>query len=183
MAKTGRNQPCPCGSGKKYKRCCLRKDEAQQVEERRQAEERHGTTASLHSPADLVEDDDLDLLDDRSNLVVHLINGGRLDEAEEAARDLLDRYPGFPDGDLRLAMVFEARKQPELAAEHYRKAAACLGDDCAEGRDDLLRKADQLSKAEQGERATVRVGEGSGRFTLTKLARESPWDPRRERSL
>ncbi|HWW64228.1 MAG TPA: SEC-C metal-binding domain-containing protein, partial [Sphingomonadaceae bacterium] len=20
--KTGRNQPCPCGSGKKYKRCC-----------------------------------------------------------------------------------------------------------------------------------------------------------------
>lgn len=24
MAKTGRNQPCPCGSGKKYKQCCLR---------------------------------------------------------------------------------------------------------------------------------------------------------------
>jgi preprotein translocase subunit SecA len=22
--KTGRNEPCPCGSGKKYKRCCLR---------------------------------------------------------------------------------------------------------------------------------------------------------------
>lgn len=22
-AKTGRNQPCPCGSGKKYKRCCI----------------------------------------------------------------------------------------------------------------------------------------------------------------
>lgn len=21
--KTGRNEPCPCGSGKKYKRCCL----------------------------------------------------------------------------------------------------------------------------------------------------------------
>ena len=23
--KTGRNAPCPCGSGKKYKKCCLRK--------------------------------------------------------------------------------------------------------------------------------------------------------------
>lgn len=23
--KTGRNEPCPCGSGKKYKKCCLRK--------------------------------------------------------------------------------------------------------------------------------------------------------------
>ena len=23
--KTGRNEPCPCGSGMKYKRCCLNK--------------------------------------------------------------------------------------------------------------------------------------------------------------
>lgn len=23
--KTGRNQPCPCGSGLKYKQCCLNK--------------------------------------------------------------------------------------------------------------------------------------------------------------
>ena len=22
----GRNEPCPCGSGKKYKQCCLRKE-------------------------------------------------------------------------------------------------------------------------------------------------------------
>lgn len=27
MAKISRNQPCPCGSGKKYKKCCLEKDE------------------------------------------------------------------------------------------------------------------------------------------------------------
>src|SRR5438874_1120241 len=26
--KIGRNDPCPCGSGKKYKKCCLAKDEA-----------------------------------------------------------------------------------------------------------------------------------------------------------
>jgi len=26
--KVGRNDPCPCGSGKKYKRCCLEKEEA-----------------------------------------------------------------------------------------------------------------------------------------------------------
>lgn len=23
MAKVGRNQPCPCGSGQKYKKCCV----------------------------------------------------------------------------------------------------------------------------------------------------------------
>lgn len=27
--ETGRNQPCPCGSGRKYKKCCLASDEAQ----------------------------------------------------------------------------------------------------------------------------------------------------------
>lgn len=25
MKKIGRNDPCPCGSGKKYKYCCLNK--------------------------------------------------------------------------------------------------------------------------------------------------------------
>jgi len=28
MSKIGRNDPCPCGSGKKYKKCCLRKEQA-----------------------------------------------------------------------------------------------------------------------------------------------------------
>lgn len=28
MAKIGRNESCPCGSGVKYKKCCLRKTEA-----------------------------------------------------------------------------------------------------------------------------------------------------------
>ena len=28
MSRIGRNDPCPCGSGKKYKRCCLGKDDA-----------------------------------------------------------------------------------------------------------------------------------------------------------
>lgn len=26
--KTGRNDPCHCGSGEKYKKCCIHKDEA-----------------------------------------------------------------------------------------------------------------------------------------------------------
>jgi preprotein translocase subunit SecA len=25
--KVGRNDPCPCGSGKKYKKCCLPREE------------------------------------------------------------------------------------------------------------------------------------------------------------
>jgi hypothetical protein len=30
----GRNEPCHCGSGRKYKQCCLAKDEAAQREAR-----------------------------------------------------------------------------------------------------------------------------------------------------
>jgi len=33
--RVGRNAPCPCGSGKKYKKCCLGKDEAVPLEHRR----------------------------------------------------------------------------------------------------------------------------------------------------
>jgi hypothetical protein len=31
MAKIGRNSPCPCGSGKKYKKCCQQKKPREQV--------------------------------------------------------------------------------------------------------------------------------------------------------
>ena len=27
IPKVGRNDPCPCGSGKKYKKCCMAKNE------------------------------------------------------------------------------------------------------------------------------------------------------------
>jgi hypothetical protein len=40
--KIGRNEPCPCGSGKKYKKCCLKKDELKKaisLPKRRSAEE------------------------------------------------------------------------------------------------------------------------------------------------
>ena len=29
--KVNRNDPCPCGSGKKYKKCCLKKPSEQQT--------------------------------------------------------------------------------------------------------------------------------------------------------
>ncbi len=37
MPAPGRNDPCHCGSGKKYKQCCLDKDEAAAREERAKA--------------------------------------------------------------------------------------------------------------------------------------------------
>jgi tetratricopeptide (TPR) repeat protein len=62
-------------------------------------------------------------LDDASNVVIDLINAGRLDEAEHAALHLLERYPEVHDGLERLAMVAAARGDRPRAAEYYRKAA------------------------------------------------------------
>jgi hypothetical protein len=35
--KVGRNEPCPCGSGKKYKKCCLHRDESARLQDRKRA--------------------------------------------------------------------------------------------------------------------------------------------------
>jgi len=40
MGKVGRNNPCPCGSGKKYKRCCLARSGGDGAEEEFSAEDR-----------------------------------------------------------------------------------------------------------------------------------------------
>jgi hypothetical protein len=118
MAKIGRNDPCPCGSGQKYKRCCLSRDEAAAAAERAAARE----ADSLLPPVEIVSDDD-GLLDQASNVVVDLIDAGRLDDAEQAAQDLLVRYPEVHDGLERIAMVAAARDDRPRAAEYYRKAA------------------------------------------------------------
>ena len=131
MANTGRNDPCPCGSGKKYKRCCLDKDEAAECE----VLASHVTPA-LGSPwqrspeisAEMREAlgaisvaDDQDELTAASNAAVDLVNAGKLDEAEKAARDLLQRFPDVHDGYDRLGMVYEARGDKKQAAYYYRK--------------------------------------------------------------
>ena len=115
MPTAGRNDPCPCGSGKKYKRCCLEREEAASKEERRaHAAELQATMAEVME------------LDRASNAVVDLIDAGRLDDAEHAARELLVRYPEVHDGHDRLGMVYAARGLPQKAAECYRQALAFI---------------------------------------------------------
>ena len=140
MAKPGRNHPCPSGSGNKYKKCCLTKDEAtgfaQQAESGAARDERAGDRrlklqefkAAIAAKLAGAEDADVygDDLMDASNAVVDLVRTGKLDDAEAAARDLLARYPDEHDGYDRLGMVHEARGENTQAADCYRKVLACL---------------------------------------------------------
>ena len=146
MAKPGRNDPCHCGSGNKYKKCCLAKDEAAERDRLVKAQLPHDTRgraaaqpdespAASHPPvreltAEIAaallaraEEEDTydDALDDASNAVVQLVAAGKLDEAETAAHDLLLRFPDVHDGWDRLGMVHEARGDSRQAADCYRK--------------------------------------------------------------
>jgi tetratricopeptide (TPR) repeat protein len=124
MPKAGRNDPCPCGSGKKYKHCCLEKDRAAELAPA--IAQRVALQAQKANRAALRKDyqDELlqsQALDAASNAVVDLVHAGRLDEAEQATRELLVRYPEVHDGYDRLGMVHEARGQFREAADCYRK--------------------------------------------------------------
>jgi tetratricopeptide (TPR) repeat protein len=140
MAKPGRNDPCHCGSGNKYKKCCLAKDEAVEREGMAEAQVRRGDRAAAErrlqvqglkaamaarlADAEDLEDDDT--LMNESNAVIDLIRTGKLDEAEAAARALLARYPDVHDGWDRLGMVHEARGENAQAADCYRRVIAFL---------------------------------------------------------
>ena len=105
MSKPGRNAPCPCGSGKKYKKCCLPRDEAKAL-------------SAIPTPP--LEETDLDSL---SNSVLDFIASGDLKRAEDACQQLFQEFPDQVDGFLRLAALHKAKAEWSLAVEQLRKAA------------------------------------------------------------
>jgi len=139
MAKPGRNDPCPCGSGNKYKKCCLPKEEGVEREQLAKVEARRAENAAAHRSPPLrdvkaaiaailssAEDADEDELTIASNAAADLVRAGKLDEAEQAARNLQARFPEVHDGYDRLGMVHEARGENRQAADCYRKVIALV---------------------------------------------------------
>jgi len=110
--KVGRNDACPCGSGKKYKRCCLSKDQE----------------AKLHKPASKPlflswADDEMEVLDEMSNRIVTLVDAGQHDEAERLFVELSQRRPDNIDSFDRLALIRRAQGRFKEAEELFLQAA------------------------------------------------------------
>jgi len=105
MKKYGRNEPCPCGSGKKYKKCCLLTHKAPMG----------GTSVG----GTLVYTD----LDDLSNQVPDLIEQEKYAEAEDVCAKLMEQYPEQIDGLHRYAELYEARGELQKAADYYHRTA------------------------------------------------------------
>jgi tetratricopeptide (TPR) repeat protein len=156
MAKPGRNDPCPCGSGNKYKKCCLPKEEGVEREQlakvelgapktpplivRRRFRDVKAAIAAILSGAGDADEDELTIA---SNAAADLVRAGKLDEAEQAARDLQARFPEVHDGYDRLGMVHEARGENRQAADCYRKVIEIVRehpDDYGPGFEDVFVK-------------------------------------------
>jgi tetratricopeptide (TPR) repeat protein len=97
--KAGRNEPCPCGSGKKYKRCC--------------GQELAPSRATLNS-------NEIDTL-------VALLNQGRSSEAEHMARALLNIHPNA--GMLWKIMSVALATQGKEALPAIRRTAELMPND------------------------------------------------------
>lgn len=158
MAPVGRNAPCPCGSGAKYKKCCLAKDE-------REAILRRMSPVSLEPQG---PDYDFDELDDLSNSVLALVKARRFGEALAVCRRLLAEYPEVVDGLERSALVHAALGDHATAAALYRDALAFVTHpsrrddyDGIEWYQEQLTRQQELAARAASERALGGAGEGA----------------------
>lgn len=101
MKKIGRNDPCSCGSGKKYKQCCQTRHEISPTP----------ATASPEAPAPRL-------------LQVALAHhqAGRLSEAEAIYRQILGAAPEQPDALHFLGVIAHQLGRNEIAVELISKA-------------------------------------------------------------
>ena len=104
MGKIGRNDTCPCGSGKKYKKCCLNNP-------RNSSQNEPGYT------------DDITVFIELSNSINDLLERRDFKKAQAVCRQLLNEYPEQIEGISRFAQVYEAMGDRVEAAEYYRKSA------------------------------------------------------------
>jgi tetratricopeptide (TPR) repeat protein/SAM-dependent methyltransferase len=103
MKKPSRNEPCPCNSGRKYKHCCQKQDEARQQ--------------ALSSSAPAVPQ----VLD----IAIRHHRAGNLHQAENLYRQILHVAPNHPGALHFLGLVAKQSGQLEAALELIGKSIAC----------------------------------------------------------
>jgi tetratricopeptide (TPR) repeat protein/2-polyprenyl-3-methyl-5-hydroxy-6-metoxy-1,4-benzoquinol methylase len=106
MRKIGRNDPCRCGSGKKYKQCCMQREESP-------AASRVAEPASVHGVMEAA-------------LEHH--RAGRLTRAEALYQQVLRVAPNHPDALHFLGVIASQVGKNEIAVELIRKAISIQPD-------------------------------------------------------
>ncbi|MBI2287065.1 MAG: tetratricopeptide repeat protein [Nitrosomonadales bacterium] len=113
--RPGRNDPCPCGSGKKYKKCCSDNPEAASAF---QPQRTPNQSASQGTPGH-----------QEIGALVSLFNQQRYMEAELLARSMTESFPRFGFGWKVLGAASNQLGRSADALAALQKAAALLPDD------------------------------------------------------
>ena len=134
-SSVGRNDPCPCGSGSKYKKCCLSRDpqagsggghtaRAAAPEPEHHDHARAGAVRlpAGMSPAQVRQY--VERLDRWANTARDALDGGRLQEAESLADRLRAEYPDQIDGYEIGGQVCVRQGRWAEAAERFERALA-----------------------------------------------------------
>lgn len=120
MTRIGRNAPCPCGSGKKYKNCCLEKDQAKSSKRLDEKDPSHLLKVmerEFRKMADVETAETQDLVYDGWEALACDPRQAKkcFERALKLDPDLADAYNG-------LAEIAITRGNSRVAEEYYRKA-------------------------------------------------------------
>ena len=135
--KTGRNAPCPCGSGKKHKNCCGRSMNPLPMQERSSAESLLLKAVELHNAGNITEAEARyrAILEKtpRNADALHLLGmiafqKGDLAEAERLIRDAISTGSAAAVFYVNLGNVLKKMNQRGEAVESYLKALALQPD-------------------------------------------------------
>jgi hypothetical protein len=120
MAKIGRNDPCPCGSGEKLKRCCMMEPAAEEA-----------AGSAVAPPPDVCDSCGSQLDDefnDRADYILERLLDGHVDDAETLCLDFIRDFPDDAEGHDLHSMIFEERGQRAQALSLLRKASRIAHD-------------------------------------------------------
>jgi len=175
MTAIDRNSPCPCGSGKKYKKCCAWKDATAAAADRRlSAPMREATawkTADGHFIAEIKPE-----VDDVVDALLRRIEGGERKSVKSEITSLYQKHPGYHmtnyamgiyfgmvEGNAAEAIPFfreAARILPPFAEAHFNLGCACF-------------KSGRVSEAVTAFRETIRCSvdeDGLGKMAQEQLS-------------
>jgi Flp pilus assembly protein TadD len=88
LSKVGRNDPCPCGSGKKYKKCCMAKDEKASASANAETSASADRRSAQHRPRARAEE-----IENIFHRARNHLDRNELDQAARAFRSVLRLDP------------------------------------------------------------------------------------------
>lgn len=120
----GRNDPCPCGSGRKYKHCCLGGGRPPAYPRALQHYQRNELGAALQVARQGLTEQPLDA---RLHVIAGLclLQGGQPGAAEPHLRHALQLDPRNVDAAINLGVLLAGRGQPDEAERCYRQGLQC----------------------------------------------------------